>query len=237
MIGSSNGEWRIDPTGRYARRWWDGATWTDHVSPVGGVTGLDPAPIGSAEDTGSISSPGAAWAPWVIVTSAAAALGNAIVCGLDLLERHYQQQRLTPHPPSEEHVRHTLQMIRTLSSFTLIAAIAFAVVGITWSVKRRSKARVEQVGEKGVAPALRSILPIVYFTMFAMLVVSLVFSSVARSGLHPGMTINDVVTYRTHLALSAAARAVGWACWIPLVARATQLQAQREAATRSRVAA
>ena len=236
MIESSRGEWRIDPTGRYAHRWWDGAGWTDHVSS-GGVTSLDEALIGSAGYMGPIPSPARAWAPWVIVTAAAAAFGNVIVCVLDLTERHYQQQRLTAHPPSVDRIRHTIQSIHALSSFTLIAAIAFAVVGITWSVKRRSKVRVKQVGERGVEPALRTVLPVVYFTIFAMIAISLLFTMLASSGTHLGMTVHDFVTYRTRLAIGAAARAVGWACWIPLVARATQLQVQREAAARSRTAA
>ena len=98
------------------------------------------------------------------------------------MERHYQEQRLTAHPPAVEHIRHTIQTIHTLSSFTLIAATAFAVVGITWSVKRRSRARVKQVGERGVEPALRTVLPIVYFTFFAMIAVSLLFTALAGSG-------------------------------------------------------
>jgi hypothetical protein len=193
--------------------------------------------IGSSDYTGPIPSPARVWAPWVIATSAAAALGNAVVFVLNLVERHYQQQRMTPNPPSPDRIRHTIQTIHAFSSFALIAAIAFGVVGITWSVKRRSKARVKQVGESGVEPALRSVLPIVYFTLFAMLGASFLFSSLASSGTHPGMTIHEFVTYRTYLAVGAAARAVGWACWIPLVARATQLQAQREAATPSRLPA
>jgi hypothetical protein len=210
--------------------------WTDHVSS-GGVTSVDLAPIGSAEYTGPIPSPARAWAPWVIVTAAAAAFGNTIVCVLDLMERHYQQQRLTAHPPSVERIRHTIQTIHTVSNLTVVLVIVFAGVGITWSTKRRSKARLRQVGERGVEPALRSVQPIVYFTLFAMVGVSLLFTVLASSGTHPGMTINDFVTFRTRLAVAAAARAVAWACWIALVARATQLQAQREVATRTRVAA
>jgi len=39
--------WHPDPYGRWQVRWWDGATWTDHVAS-GGRRGHDPAPAGDA---------------------------------------------------------------------------------------------------------------------------------------------------------------------------------------------
>jgi hypothetical protein len=35
--------WYADPAGRHEHRWWDGATWTDHVAD-GGVAEVDPLP-------------------------------------------------------------------------------------------------------------------------------------------------------------------------------------------------
>ena len=238
MVGSSNGEWRPDPTGRFVHRWWDGLGWTDLVSSVAGVTGVDPAPIGSADYTGPIPSPAGTWAPWVITTSAVCAFGTAIVCVLDLVERHYQQQRLTARPPSVERIHNTIQTIHAVSNLTFVAAIAFGVVVTIWGVQRRSKARLKQGGESAVEPALRKIDPTPLFhVMCFMPGVSVFLAVLASASTHPGMTIHDVVTYRTLLAVGAAARVVMWVCWIPFVARATRIQAEREGATRSPVAA
>lgn len=38
----SAAEWRPDPSGRHALRWWDGTRWTEHVSDGGGRTSTDP---------------------------------------------------------------------------------------------------------------------------------------------------------------------------------------------------
>ena len=35
------GRWAADPTGRHQYRWWDGASWTAHVS-TNGTTAMDP---------------------------------------------------------------------------------------------------------------------------------------------------------------------------------------------------
>ncbi len=39
------GRWYADPTGRFAQRWWDGATWTADVVLAGGQQTADPAPL------------------------------------------------------------------------------------------------------------------------------------------------------------------------------------------------
>ena len=228
------GDWKQDPTGRYAYRWWDGTEWTDHVWSSGVGTrdsmapGQDPRSE-SAAYTGPRPSPARPWAPWVIVTSAASAIGNAAVCVLNLIERHSQQQRLTGTPPSVAHIQHTLNTIHAFTSFDLIASTAFVVAGVVWSLRRRPKTRLKRDGETAVEPALRKVLPVVYWAFWAMLVGSLLLTASAASVVHTGMTIPEVVSYRARLAGSAATRTVMWACWIPLVIRSTQLQKQREA--------
>ena len=107
----------------------------------------------------------------------------------------------------------------------------FAVVGIAWSVKRRPKTRLNFAGEDAVEPALRKVLPVVYGFFWVALVASLLASQFAKSIAHSAVSIDDLVRFRTYLALSAAARTAMWACWIPFVIRATQVQKQREAAS------
>ncbi len=176
-------------------------------------------------------SPARPWAPWVIATSAAAAFGNAAVCVLNIVERHYQQQRLTSHPPSPQRIHHILNAIRAFTTFDLVAALAFLVVGVTWSIKRRPRTRLKREGEAAVEPALRRVLPLAYGLLFGALIVSIIATTAASSTFHTGMTVSDFVTYRTNLAIGAGARTVMWACWLPLVARATRLQAEREASS------
>lgn len=38
---ATEGRWSADPFGRYEMRWWDGSTWTEHVS-YGGKQMVDP---------------------------------------------------------------------------------------------------------------------------------------------------------------------------------------------------
>ena len=171
------------------------------------------------------------WAPWVIVTSALASAANAVVCGLNLVERHYQQQRLTDNPPSASRIRHTLNAIHAVTSFELLVGAVFVVVGVVWSLRRRSKLRLKREGEAAVEPALRNVFPVVYWAFWIALVGSVLLTVSASSIFHTGMTVHGYVTYRTRLAESAAARSIMWACWIPLVVRSTKLQSQREAST------
>jgi len=179
--------------------------------------------------TGPRPSPARVWAPWVILAAAACALGNLVQCALNLTERHYQQRRLTANPPSPDRIRHTISLIHTFSSVTLIGALVFLVVGTTWSVKRRTRARVSQDGEAGVEPRLRDIQPALYWTVWVLIGVSLLITLTAHSLVHPGMTVQNFVTYRTYLAAGNVTRAILWSCWIATVVLATQAQDRREA--------
>ena len=181
------------------------------------------------EYTGPCPSPARAWAPWVVVTSGVLAVGNAGEAVLNFVERHYQQQRLTAHPPDAAQIRDTLHAIDLLSNVILLAAIAFLVVGVTWSRKRRTKGRIALGGEAAVEPALRRLLPLQYWGMWTALGASFAVTASASSLNHTGMTIHDVIDYRTRVAIGSVGRTVMWACWVLLVVAATRYQTRREA--------
>jgi hypothetical protein len=178
---------------------------------------------------GPMPSPARGWSPWVIATSALTGALAATQCGLNLVERHYQQQRKSPHPPSATQIRNTIHLIHTVGTLTFASAVGFAIVGIVWSAKRRPRARLQRDGEGAVEPSLRRAAPVAYFAFWSALAVAVLFSLVAKAAVHSGMSIDDFVRYRTLLALSAASRTVMWLCWIPLVVEARNVQARREA--------
>ena len=168
------------------------------------------------------------WAPWVVAVSAGLALCNVAMLVLNLVERGYQQQRISGSPPPSECIRETLDSLHTIGNVSSVAALAFLVLGVTWSAKRRTRARVAEEGETGVEPRLRSVNPSVYWTFWAALAASFALALVARSKVHVGMTAEDFVGYRSYLAATNGARAVMWASWVALVIFATRLQDRRE---------
>ena len=76
---------------------------------------------------------------------------------------------------------------------------------------------------------LRRIFPLAYWGMWTALVASLIVSLSASSLNHAGMTIQDVIDYRTRLAIGAVARSLLWACWVLLADAATRYKTRREA--------
>ncbi len=50
-VGAAPADWYPDPTGRHQYRYWDGATWTEHVAD-GGESGLDP--LATADERSSL---------------------------------------------------------------------------------------------------------------------------------------------------------------------------------------
>ena len=116
--------------------------------------------------SGPRPSPARVWTPWVLVTASLCGIGNLALLVLNLVERHYQQQRLAGHSPSVARIRDTLSLIHTLATLTLVASIAFLVVGVTWELKRRTRARVARDGETGVEPSLRSVSPTAFWTFW-----------------------------------------------------------------------
>lgn len=147
----------------------------------------------------------------------------------NLRERSLLEQRKAGTLVSAARIREAVATIHDVSNFTLGAAVAFAVVGFTWSIKRRTRSRVARYGEAGVERRLRTVWPVVYWTFWVALGVSLMATLSASSKNHIEMTVDDFISYRGSLATSSAARTLMWACWIPLVARATKLQDRREA--------
>ena len=111
----------------------------------------------------------------------------------------------------------------------IILAVAFVVVAVAWSRKRRPKDRIESGGEAAVELPLRRILPLAYWGMWTALVASLIVTLSASSLNHAGMTIQDVIDYRTRLAIGAVGRSLLWACWVLLAVAATRYQTRREA--------
>jgi uncharacterized protein DUF2510 len=212
--------WYADPYDPSRERVWNGAAWTNETRAVATATSVY---------TGPRPSPARAWAPWVVVTSSVTAALAAAQCVLNLVERHYQQRRLSASPPSAAQIRHTLDLIQTTRTLSLLSATAFLVVAVVWSFKRRPRARLKAEGESSVEAALWRVAPIVYAVFWAALVIGVIASLSASSAVHPGMTIGEFTSYRTRLALSAGARTIMWLCWIPLVVMATKAQARREA--------
>ena len=210
-------------------------TWEQAVASLGPAEGhdaevrSDAGPTADANEyTGPCPSPARTWAPWVVATCGVLAVGNAGEAVLNFVERHYQQQRLTGHPPDAAQIRGTLNAIHLVSNVVTIAAIVFLVVGVTWSRKRRTKDRLALGGEAAVEPALRRILPLQYWGMWTALGASFAVTLSASSFNHPGMTIHDVIDYRTRVAIGAVGRTVMWACWVLLVVAATRHQTRRE---------
>ena len=157
-------------------------------------------------------SPARPWAPWVIGGAVVIAVSNAAQCGLNLLERHYQQQRLSPHPPSVDQVRAAVNAVRVLGTLTAIVVLAWLIVAILWSNHRRPRARLRAFGESSVEPALRTVIPAAWWAMWIALAVALIATFVARGIAHPVMNVDDFVRYRGYLALSnLAARSHGCA--------------------------
>src|SRR5690349_15967928 len=107
--------------------------------------------------TGPRPSPARPWAPWVVAAAGVIALSNAAQCGLNLLERHYQQQRTTTSPPSVEQVRAALNTLKVLGTISVIAVLVWFVLAIIWGNQRRPKARLRSHGEESVEPALRRV--------------------------------------------------------------------------------
>jgi hypothetical protein len=210
--------------------------WEKAVASLGPVDGQNAeatsdAGLAAGEDeyTGPCPSPARAWAPWVVVTSGVLAVGNASAAVLNFVERHYQQQRLTGHPPDAAQIRGTLHAIDLLSKVMIIAAIAFIVVGVTWGQKRRTNGRIALGGEAAVEPALRRIVPLPYWGMLTALCASFAVTLSASSLDRAGMTIHDVIDYRTRVAIGSVGRTVMWACWVLVVVAATRYQTRREA--------
>jgi hypothetical protein len=181
-------------------------------------------------------SPARVWAPFVVVLCAVLALGNVLMLALNLVERGYQEQRASGVAPALSHIRETLDSLHTIGEFTSWLSLAFVVVAVIWSVKRRTKTRLAADGERGVEAHLRSVNPALYILFWCALGASFLLTIQGRSVVHVGMTPADFVDYRTYLAAANAARAVMWGSLAVLVVLATRRQDRREAATADQVA-
>jgi hypothetical protein len=180
--------------------------------------------------TGPRPSPARGLAPWVLAASAAIALSNVAQCALNLLERSYQQRRLTTNPPSAAQVRAAINTVKALGTITTLVALVWFVLVIVWASHRRPRQRLRHAGESAVEPSLRTVDPAAWWTLWVALALGVLMTAVARSAVHPGMSADDFARYRGYLALGNIARAGSWTCWVVLVARATAQQSRREAA-------
>ena len=254
----STGEWRVDPTGRYTHRWWDGSK-AGPATPAGnGTVTTDPIPVAPPSSpapmnwpplnpapstapagtvfpnaaaplyTGPIPSPAKSWALWVIVTTAVAAIGNAVVVVLNLMERHNPATAVERAPavararaPDDPH------NIHIVGRFDLVVASIFLVVTIIWANKRRPRARLRQFGETAVEPSLYKVIPAVYVALFVALGVALLFTSLASGEIHTPTTTPGVHHLpRRSRDQCGADDLVGV---LDATCGATQLQGQREA--------
>ena len=173
-------------------------------------------------------SPARPWAPWVIGGAVVIAVSNAAQCGLNLLERHYQQQRLSPHPPSVDQVRAAVNAVRVLGTLTAIVVLAWLIVAILWSNHRRPRARLSRVRgvECRTGVADRDPRRLVGDVDRARRGAD---RDVRRTrGRAPG---DERRRLRPLPRLSRAQqprRAVAWMCWVLMAARATSRQDERE---------
>jgi hypothetical protein len=149
---------------------------------------------------------------------------------LNLGERRLQHQAETG-VPRVTRIQDLLSALRLVGYVSVIAAIAFLVVGVGWSIKRRTRKRVAQDGESGVEPLLWNVSHGAYALYCLTLAASFGTTALAHGSLHGGMKRSDFVDYRTYLAAGNALRAVMWGCWVVLVRKSTVIQDRRESLT------
>ena len=189
-------------------------------------------PVGAiAAYTGPRPSPGKRWAPVLVVAMAAAVLTNAVLLGLNLIERHNLERIKAGHPVSTTFFDDTLSTLNAANRISLVISIAVIVAAIVWATKRRSPGRRREEGETAVEPALIAVSRALYTAFWVALALTLFCSEGARSARHTGMTINDLIGYRTYIAASDLFRIGMWGSYAALVLKATRLQDQRELAT------
>jgi hypothetical protein len=178
--------------------------------------------------TGPRPSPARRWSAPLIVAMAATALGNVVLLGLNLVERHNLARGKAGHPVSQAFFDDTLSAIRGASRITLGTTIAFAVIGIVWATKRRSRRSLSTRGEQGVEVRLTIVSRALYATFWVMLGAAFLTSELAKAKTHGGVTVDDFIQYRTFLAVGNLCRVVMWSAYIALVVKATRYQEQRE---------
>src|SRR5262245_38556349 len=106
--------------------------------------------------SGPRPSPARRWAPFVILAAVALAFVNAVLLVLNLIERHYQQQRGGGQYVSQSTIHDTVSLIRTVSRLSIAIDVAFLVVAIVWATKRRTRSRLAMGGEASVEASFRS---------------------------------------------------------------------------------
>ena len=178
--------------------------------------------------TGPRPAPSHRWAPWVLATAAALVVLQLVATAVNLWERS-----ILGHPvstPSQlERTHQLLSTLKVTGRVTLGFVALFFVLDVTWSVKRRTRTRVQTHGERGVEPRLRTAFPAIYFGMMSAGIAGVVVSRIANGQLHLGMTRHEFVGYRTLYATSHTLTAVFWASFVVLVLNAQALQRAREA--------
>jgi hypothetical protein len=166
----------------------------------------------------------------VVATCAILVALNFVAMALNLGERRLQQQAETGVPQVTK-IHDFLSALRLVGLVSAIVAVAFLVVEVGWSIKRRTRRRVAQDGESGVEPLLWNVSHGAYSLYWLTLVASFGLATFARGSLHVGMKRSDFVDYRTYLAAGNALRAVMWGCWVVLVRKSTVIQDRRESLT------
>jgi hypothetical protein len=189
-------------------------------------------PVGAiASYTGPRPSPGKRWAPVLVVAMAAAVLTNTVLLGLNVVERHNLQRIKAGHPVSSAFFEDTLSTLNAANRISLVISIAVVVAAIVWATKRRSPGRRREEGEAAVEPALIAVSRVLYTAFWVALAIALFSSEGATSARHTGMTIDDLIGYRTYIAAADLFRAAMWGSYAALVLKATRLQDRRELAT------
>ena len=180
--------------------------------------------------TGPRPAPSHRWAPWLLAVAAALVVLQLVAAAGNLWERSILSHPV-PTPSQLERTHQLLSTLKVTGRVTLGFVALFVVLDVTWSVKRRTRTRVQTHGERGIEPRLRNAFPAIYFGMMSAGVAGIVVSRIANEQRHLGMTRHDFVGYRTLFATSHALSAVFWVSFVVLVLNAQALQRAREAQT------
>ena len=143
----AGGSWAPDPTGRHQLRYWNGSTWTDHVSD-GGVTGSDPvgAPPAYGQAVGYGYAPGVAGRGKAIrglATALSVLLSITAVAALVLAGALFNRASVLEDPfgASFDELQGADDGAAAGAGFFLLSFVATGILWIVWQYRHAKNAR------------------------------------------------------------------------------------------------